>query len=167
MRDLPRRFHGSSGVVWMLIGCLGFTACGKKSPPAADQGAAQKSAGVSVEDSAPAPAPPPPNPSSPSPEQPAAPVSTAPATGAPPPAEPTSPTDLDFSAGNNLKGGELATPQVLAAYNKRLARVNYQISDFPQKLEDLNKWPMMPPLPKAPPGRRIVYDIRSRTINVE
>jgi len=78
-----------------------------------------------------------------------------------------SPSDFDFNAGDELKGGELATPKVLEAYNKRLARVTYQISDYPQKLEDLNKWPMMPPLPKAPAGRKLVYDIRTHTINVE
>jgi hypothetical protein len=65
-----------------------------------------------------------------------------------------------------LKGGELATPDVLAAYNRRLAMVNQSISDFPQSFEQLKKWPMMPALPTAPPGKSLVYDVRTRTVRL-
>jgi len=161
-------------LVWILIGCLALTACGKKQPAPVGQDSATKPAGVSVDnllkDSAANPATPPPaDAPSPSPEQSAA--AAAPAMPAKPPPsvvnEITTGADADFSAGSELKGGELATPQVLASYNKRLARVNYQISDFPENLEQLKKWPMMPPLPKAPPGKRLVYDLRARMIRLD
>jgi len=42
--------------------------------------------------------------------------------------------------------------------------VNQSISDYPQSLEQLNKWPMMPALPKAPPGQRLGYDPRTKRL---
>jgi hypothetical protein len=63
-----------------------------------------------------------------------------------------------------LRGGELATPEVLAAYNQMLARLIFQRRDAPETLEELvRKWPM-PRLPTAPAGKRIVYDARNRII---
>ena len=162
----------SAKSLFVLAACMTLVSCGKKPAAAPDQGTAAKPA-ASVEslltDSAANPPPATPaEASTPAPEQTAAANPAAPA-GAPHAEmnEITSGAQLDTTAGKDLKGGELATPQVIAAYNKRLAMVNYQISDFPSKLEDLNKWPMMPPPPKAPPGKKIVYDVRTRAIRLE
>jgi hypothetical protein len=66
-----------------------------------------------------------------------------------------------------LRGGEMATPEVLAAYNLRLAQLIFQRRDAPETLEELvRKWPM-PRLPTAPPGKQIVYDARNRIIKLD
>lgn len=66
-----------------------------------------------------------------------------------------------------LRGGELATPEVLAAYNQRLTQLIFQQRDAPETLEELvRKWPM-PRLPNPPPGKRIVYDGRYRIIRLD
>jgi hypothetical protein len=62
-----------------------------------------------------------------------------------------------------LRGGEPATPEVLAAYNQELLRARIQQRESPQTLEELvnkwiRQWRLLPPLPTPPPGRRIVYD---------
>jgi hypothetical protein len=63
-----------------------------------------------------------------------------------------------------LRGGEPATPEVLAAYNQQLTRLIFQRRDAPETLEELvRKWPM-PRLPTPPPGKQIVYDARMRVI---
>jgi hypothetical protein len=63
-----------------------------------------------------------------------------------------------------LRGGEPATPEVMAAYNQMLAQLIFQRRDAPETLEELvRKWPM-PRLPTPPPGKRIVYDARNRII---
>lgn len=73
--------------------------------------------------------------------------------GAPPPPPPAL----------RLRGGELATPEVLAAYNQELLRVRIQQRESPESLEELvqkwiRQWRLLPPLPTPPPGKRIVYD---------
>lgn len=66
-----------------------------------------------------------------------------------------------------LKGGELATPEVLAAYNQELARLIFKTRDAPETLEELvRKWPM-PRLPTPPAGKRIVYDPVNRIIRLD
>jgi hypothetical protein len=66
-----------------------------------------------------------------------------------------------------LRGGELATPEVLAAYNQQLAQLIFQRRDAPETLEELvRRWPM-PRLPTAPPGKRIIYDARYRIIKLD
>jgi hypothetical protein len=66
-----------------------------------------------------------------------------------------------------LQGGELATPEVLAAYNQELARLVFRMRDAPESLEELvRKWPM-PRLPTAPAGKRIVYDPVYRVIRLD
>jgi hypothetical protein len=63
-----------------------------------------------------------------------------------------------------LRGGELATPEVLDAYNKQLAQLIFKYRDAPESLDELVKrWPM-PRLPTPPPGKRVVYDPRYRII---
>lgn len=62
-----------------------------------------------------------------------------------------------------LRGGELATPEVLAAYNLELLRVRIQQRESPESLEELvqkwiRQWRLLPPLPTPPPGKQIVYD---------
>jgi hypothetical protein len=62
-----------------------------------------------------------------------------------------------------LRGGELATPEVLEAYNQELTRVRFKVGESPESLQALvQKWiqrrRLLPPLPTAPPGKRIVYD---------
>ncbi len=66
-------------------------------------------------------------------------------------------------AAMKLRGRELATPEVLQAYNQELLRVRVQERSSPENLEDLvqkwiGKWRLLPPLPTPPPGKRIVYD---------
>jgi hypothetical protein len=66
-----------------------------------------------------------------------------------------------------LRGGEQATPEVLAAYNQRLAQLIFQRREPPESLEELvRKWPM-PALPTPPPGKRIVYDGHYRIIKLD
>jgi hypothetical protein len=66
-----------------------------------------------------------------------------------------------------LRGGELATPDVLAAYNQQLAQLIFKQRDAPESLEELvRKWPM-PRLPTPPPGKQIVYDARNRIIKLD
>jgi hypothetical protein len=63
-----------------------------------------------------------------------------------------------------LRGGEPATPEVIAAYNQMLARLIFQRRDAPETLQELvRRWPM-PKLPTPPPGKQIVYDARNRII---
>ena len=63
-----------------------------------------------------------------------------------------------------LHGGEEATPEVLQAYNQRLAQLIFERRDAPETIEELTrKWPM-PKLPVAPRGKQIVYDSRNRII---
>lgn len=157
----------SSSVVWTVIACLGFAACDKKQPPAADPSAPP--AKGAAKNYAAKLAPPPTSVTPPAPEAPTA-APSQPATGSVPASELnqiTSGAQLDLNAGKELKGGELATPEIIASYNKRLAMVNYQISDYPQSLEQLKKWPMMPPPPKAPPGKQLVYDARTRKLRLD
>jgi hypothetical protein len=161
----------STKLLWVLIACIAITACRKKPAAAPDQSAPQ-AGGTSVESLvsfAPKNPPPPLADSAASPGDPPANVDAPQAPAAPVPEinEVTSGTEMNADVGKELKGGELATPQVLATYNKRLAMVNYQISDFPSDLEQLKKWPMMPPLPKAPSGKRIVYDLRTKKIRLD
>jgi len=66
-----------------------------------------------------------------------------------------------------LRGGEPATPEVLAAYNQELARAIFRRRDAPESLEELvRKWGL-PPLPTPPPGKRIVYDPVNRIIRLD
>lgn len=66
-----------------------------------------------------------------------------------------------------LRGGELATAEVLAAFNQELARRIFAQRDAPETLEELvRKW-RMPRLPTAPAGKRIVYDPVNRIIRLE
>lgn len=66
-----------------------------------------------------------------------------------------------------LRGGELASPEVLAAYNQELAHLIFKRRDAPETLEELvRKWPL-PRLPTAPAGRRIVYDPVNRIIRLD
>jgi hypothetical protein len=66
-----------------------------------------------------------------------------------------------------LRGGELATPEVLAAWNQKLAQLIFQRREPPESLEEIaRKWPM-PRLPTPPPGKRIVYDGRYRIIKLD
>ena len=62
-----------------------------------------------------------------------------------------------------LNGGELASPEVLEAYNTELLRARLQERRSPESLDDLvrnwiQKWRLLPNLPVSPPGKRIVYD---------
>src|SRR5262245_21299170 len=72
------RIEGLSIVVWIVIGCLGLAACGKRQPPTTDQSGTPKPAGISVENLAaspaanPTPSPAAAEPSNPAPEQPGA-----------------------------------------------------------------------------------------------
>jgi hypothetical protein len=66
-----------------------------------------------------------------------------------------------------LRGGEPATAEVLAAYNQELARKIFQQRDAPETLEELvRKW-QMPRLPTPPAGKRIVYDPVNRIIKLD
>ena len=66
-----------------------------------------------------------------------------------------------------LRGGELATPEVLAAYNQELLRHMVKTKDVPETLDHLKRSRELPKLPTAPAGQRIVYDPTSRTIKLE
>ena len=66
-----------------------------------------------------------------------------------------------------LRGGELATPEVLAAFNQELARAIFRHRDAPETLDELvRKW-RLPRLPTPPPGKRIVYDEVNRIIRLD
>ncbi len=66
-----------------------------------------------------------------------------------------------------LRGGEMATPEVLAAYNQELARAIFQQKDAPETLEELvRKW-RLPKLPTAPAGKQIIYDPVNRIIRLD
>jgi len=56
-----------------------------------------------------------------------------------------------------LRGGEQATPEVLAAYNQLLLRAMVQRREPPESLQELARWPL-PRVPTPPAGKRIVYD---------
>ncbi len=65
-----------------------------------------------------------------------------------------------------LRGGEPATPDVLAAYNQQLAQLIFRQRDAPETLDELvRRWPM-PRLPTPPAGKQIVYDARNRIIKL-
>ncbi len=71
-----------------------------------------------------------------------------------------------------LRGGERATPEVLAAYNQELLRVRIRERESPETLEELvqkwiRKFRWLPNLPTPPPGKRIVYDDRNCIIRLE
>lgn len=64
-----------------------------------------------------------------------------------------------------LRGGEAATPEVLAAFNQELLRARFKRGESPESLEELvRKWRELPGLPTPPPGKRIVYDVRNSII---
>jgi hypothetical protein len=146
---------GNKLLLWCLVAAgLGLTACGRKEPKApapspSDEAAAQ--APVQT-------APPPVNPADSAAEQEKARIAQALAMRAR--VEPPKPA-------LQLRGGELATPEVLAAYNQELARLIFKNRDAPETLEELvRKWPM-PRLPTPPPGKRIVYDPVNRIIRLD
>jgi len=143
----------------LLVGCLvaaglALTACGRKeskapAPPAPNETATQASVPTT---------PPPVNPADSAAEQEKARVAQALAMRAR--VEPP-------KAALQLRGGELATPEVLAAYNQELARLIFKTRDAPETLEELvQKWPM-PRLPTPPAGKRIVYDPVNRIIRLD
>jgi len=71
-----------------------------------------------------------------------------------------------------LKGGELATPQVLQAYNVMLIRAMPHYGQSPETLEQLQreliqKRRVLPKLPTPPPGKQIVYDAENFIIRLE
>lgn len=53
--------------------------------------------------------------------------------------------------------GRTATPEDIAAYNRSLSAWINVHDDVPKDLEELKKRQGLPPLPKPPPGRQIVY----------
>ena len=66
-----------------------------------------------------------------------------------------------------LRGGEPATPEVIAAYNQLLAREIFKQRDGPETMDELvRKWPL-PRLPTPPPGKRIIYDAVNRIIKLD
>jgi hypothetical protein len=66
-----------------------------------------------------------------------------------------------------LRGGEPATPEVLAAYNQQLAQLIFRSRDVPETLEEIvRRWPM-PRLPTPPPGKQIVYYGRYHIIQLD
>jgi len=66
-----------------------------------------------------------------------------------------------------LRGGELATPEVLTAYNQELLRYIWQYKETPESIQELMRIRSLPRLPTAPPGKRIVYDPVNRIIKLE
>jgi hypothetical protein len=71
-----------------------------------------------------------------------------------------------------LRGGELATPEVLAAYNQELARAVFRERDSPESLQELvQNWVelrrQLPKLPTPPSGKRIVYDDHFHIIRLD
>jgi hypothetical protein len=65
-----------------------------------------------------------------------------------------------------LRGGELATPEVIAAYNQELLRYIVRTKDTPESLQELMRIRELPRLPTPPPGKRIVYDPVNRIIKL-
>lgn len=66
-----------------------------------------------------------------------------------------------------LRGGELATPEVLKAYNQELLRYIWKYKETPESMQELMRIRTLPRLPTAPPGKRIVYDPINRIIKLE
>ncbi len=66
-----------------------------------------------------------------------------------------------------LRGGEPATPEVLAAYNQELMLYRYREQDAPETMQELLRIKSLPRLPTAPPGKRIVYDPANFIIKLE
>jgi hypothetical protein len=65
-----------------------------------------------------------------------------------------------------LKGGEVATPEVLQAYNQLLLRAMVQRREPPESLQELQRWPL-PKLPTPPPGKRVVYDVANCIVRLD
>jgi len=65
-----------------------------------------------------------------------------------------------------LRGGELATPEVIAAYNQELLRYIVRTKDTPESLQELMRIRELPRLPTPPPGKQIVYDPVNRIIKL-
>jgi hypothetical protein len=66
-----------------------------------------------------------------------------------------------------LKGGEPATPEVLAAYNQLLLRYMVQNKEAPETMQELLRIRTLPPLPTPPAGKRIVYDAANCCIRLD
>lgn len=66
-----------------------------------------------------------------------------------------------------LRGGELATSEVLEAYNMELARLVFREGDAPETFAELVGKKKLPKLPTPPPGKRIVYDARNYMIRLD
>lgn len=66
-----------------------------------------------------------------------------------------------------LRGGEPASPQVLAAYNQELLHYIFQNKDAPETMQELLKIRSLPRLPTPPPGKKIVYDPVNRVIRLD
>jgi hypothetical protein len=65
-----------------------------------------------------------------------------------------------------LKGGEPASPEVLAAYNQLLLRAMVERREPPETLQELQRW-RLPKLPTPPAGKRIVYDAATCGIRLD
>jgi len=66
-----------------------------------------------------------------------------------------------------LRGGELATPEVLKAYNVYLLRYIAENREAPESMQELMRIRTLPRLPTPPPGKRIVYDPINRIIKLD
>ncbi len=66
-----------------------------------------------------------------------------------------------------LRGGELATREVLDAYNQYLLRYIAQNREAPESMQELMRIRTLPRLPTAPSGKRIVYDPLNRLIKLD
>ncbi len=71
-----------------------------------------------------------------------------------------------------LKGGELATPEVLVAYNIELLRGRIRQGESPESLEQLVRvWiqtkRLLPGLPTPPAGKQIVYDKQNGIVRLD
>lgn len=71
-----------------------------------------------------------------------------------------------------LKGGELATPEVLQAYNVMLIRAMPHYGESPETLDQLKqeliqKRRLLPKLPTPPPGKQIVYDAQNYIVRLD
>ncbi|MBI3877046.1 MAG: hypothetical protein HY300_14005 [Verrucomicrobia bacterium] len=153
-----------AGFFLMMALGLALTGCGRKAPEPGPKTDASKSRGVSIENlignsGTPESAPPAAAPTSEAAPAPPVPAGSAADDKNAPPA----PDTEDII----LKGGELATPEVIKAYNTVLMINFFGRSDAPRTLEQLQKWPNLPALPKPPQGKRIVYDANTKTIRVE